>query len=379
MAEDNFITISIHTYGHAIALKRMLESHGIVVRLEKFIVSGSNFTAGVCVQINEHDLPLALKITESNELIDLPYIERKLAGEEKTLLIPVDFMPYSIEACKLGFELALRLDLRPIIINAFVNPFFVGTSPSDGAFYDSTDDFLSSEIVDLEIGKDLREDSKIKMIEFRREIEDLQKKGKLPSVKFSCQVTEGVPEDVIREICKTSPPSLIVMATRMKQKKDRELIGSVTAEVLDSCRVPLFSIPEDGTFSDLAAIKRLAFFCNLDQHDLISIDTLMRMFDYPEVSISLIPLYVKDKNLIQDRIDSLCDYCNKTYPTAHFTTHVFSHKSFLDDFRNFEQQASIDMMVVPNRKRNIFARLLNPGLAHRLLFERDLPMLALPV
>ena len=39
----------------------------------------------------------------------------------------------------------------------------------------------------------------------------------------------------------------------------------------------------------------------------------------------------------------------------------------------------IDLMVVPNRKKNVFARLFNPGIAHRVLFHFDIPMMVVPV
>ena len=39
----------------------------------------------------------------------------------------------------------------------------------------------------------------------------------------------------------------------------------------------------------------------------------------------------------------------------------------------------IKLIVVPNKKKNIFARLFNPGMAHRVVFDSNLPMLALPV
>ena len=84
-------------------------------------------------------------------------------------------------------------------------------------------------------------------------------------------------------------------------------------------------------------------------------------------------------NIIEEANSKTLDYFNKTYPAAHFKSVIFPSKTFMLDFTNYESQANIEMLVVPNRKKNAFMRIFNPGIAHRLLFERDLPLLALPV
>ena len=35
--------------------------------------------------------------------------------------------------------------------------------------------------------------------------------------------------------------------------------------------------------------------------------------------------------------------------------------------------------IIPNKKKNIFARLFNPSVAHKILFLTDTPMLVVPV
>ena len=45
------------------------------------------------------------------------------------------------------------------------------------------------------------------------------------------------------------------------------------------------------------------------------------------------------------------------------------------------QQAGSSMRsrVVPNKKKNVFARFFNPTLAHKILFHADIPMMTIPV
>ncbi|WP_301390724.1 universal stress protein [uncultured Duncaniella sp.] len=39
----------------------------------------------------------------------------------------------------------------------------------------------------------------------------------------------------------------------------------------------------------------------------------------------------------------------------------------------------VDMIAVGSRRKNIFSRLFNPTLAHRLLFHADIPLMSIPV
>lgn len=377
MADNRFITLAIHTYDRAVTLRKILESHGIKVKFENLVMTGVHIASGVRVKISERDLPLALKITESGDSFASAKVEMKIAGENGNLLIPVDFSPYSMLAVRFGFQVALKLSLHPVLLHAYTTPYFMGNM-----MYDSMaepDNSLDNDLEETEMASDMRKESERMMREFRRKIDQEVEDGKLPEIGYSVYVNEGVPEDVILDYCRMTPPSLVVMSTRGVSKKEADLIGSVTAEVLDSCRVPVFALPENCHLENIEGIKKVVYFCNLDQHDLMSVDTLMRMFDYPEVRVTLIPVNDRAVNRIAEKVNMLRDYFEKNYPASEFRSEIFSPKNFRDDFEAYLQKSGADLLIVPNKKKNIFSRLFNPGMAHKLLFERDMPMLALPV
>ncbi len=47
-------------------------------------------------------------------------------------------------------------------------------------------------------------------------------------------------------------PAAIVMGTRGKNAKELDLIGSVTAEVMDGCTTPIFAVPDGGQRQELS-------------------------------------------------------------------------------------------------------------------------------
>lgn len=379
MAADRFITLVIHTYDRAVTLRKILESHDIEVRFENLVISGTHLASGVRVKISERNLPLALKIIESGDLYAAAKAEMKMAGDKGNILIPVDFSSYSMLACKVGFVLARRLSLHPVLLHAYATPYFMGVINYCETLDRDLGSDASVDFAEIQAGNDIRKEGERLMLDFKRKIEKLQKEGKLPDVRFSTMLNEGVPEEVILEYCRLTPPALVVMATRGKDKKEEDLVGSITAEVLDSCRVPVFAIPENCGFTSVDSLKKLAYFCNLDQHDILSVDTLMRMFGYPELSVALIPVNDRAGNRERGKVNDLRDYFNKNYPTAHFSAEVFARNDFNEKFEEFVEKEEIELLIVPNKKKNVFSRLFNPGIPHKILFERDMPLLALPV
>lgn len=71
MTEDRLITVAIHTYEHALRLKSLLESEGVPVVLHNVNLSHPVVSSGVRVRIHEKDLPLALRIIENTDILQL--------------------------------------------------------------------------------------------------------------------------------------------------------------------------------------------------------------------------------------------------------------------------------------------------------------------
>lgn len=368
--DNPYITLAIHTYDYAVELRRILESNGVAARLENVDLHGNSASSGVRVRIPSSDLPLALKIVENSIAIS-PAMACGGKGVGDKVLIPVDFSGYSYLACAAGFAFASLLGVEAVILNVFASPYFDGNiGNTDG---------LSIEIADAKMQKSLEDAAKIEM---RRLSQRLRKEiiaGTLPPVKFSTEILEGVPEDAIMQYARSNPPMLIVMATRGTHKKASQMIGSVAAEIIDSCRLPVFTVPENFTFTSFEAMKEVIFFCNIDQQDLLAMDVFMRLLHSCPLHVHLVPVSDRVGSSLRSRLDALERYCREHYPAQSFTSAIIPKDSFRSDMETYIQSRKISMLVVPNKKKNAFSRLFNPGIAHRIIFEKDIPMLALPV
>lgn len=372
------ITLVVHTPERAEQLRRILAEHSVKSECVPVSVPDIDVPDCVEVRISPASLPVALKILESGGAYSSVKAELEISGSSGSVLIPVDLTDYSMMACEVGLQLARRLQLHPVVLHTYSSPVVPDESvvdSEDALFDDAASVEMETALADSAVRNECARRFKAFVADIRRR----QLAGEYPDIEFSSSLRPGLPEDVIADYCRTSPPALVVMATRGHHKKESELVGSVTAEVLDSCRVPVFAVPEDYVFQPVEDIRNLVFFCNIDRQDLYSFDSLMRMFGYPEINVTLIPVSDRQPSRVAEKMAALENFLSRNYPTATFARKIFPRESFRGDFENFVRQNNVQLLIVPNKKTNVFRRLFRPGIAHKMLFERDMPMLALPV
>ena len=375
MTPNRLITIAIHTVEKALPLKNLLEREGIYVELNNVNLASPTVAAGVRIRIKESDLPLALRIIENIEIFDIPARDEK-PEKGGVILLPTDFSPHSDNAAKLAFKLASRLGMSIDMLHSFIAP----ASPQGVQLMDSYD----YELADMAERQTIEVESTRMMEEYAAKIRGWIKSGEVPAVKFSTTVTEGIPEESILLYARDKNPQLIVMGTRGADKKEAELIGSVTAEVLDSCRIPAFTVPESVDVATVADLHKVAFVCNLEQEDMIAIDTLYRLF--PDQSLEVMLIYipgrrernVSDAKTAQAQLN-LLNYCREHFPGYGFDMRTVRLDTLIDDFKEIMQEGPFNLICVPNKKRNVFARVFNPSIAHKILFRADVPMMVVPV
>lgn len=369
MENTVFITLAIHTNEFAVALKEKLEAAGIPVELQNVNINNPEIACGVRVRIPSAFLAKALHIIETEQMPAVT--ETKMAGMGKTILVPVDFSDYSFIACRVAFSLAKSLALHPVLIHVYATPYF------DGSL--SFSDKFIVELRDTETRRNLQKAAELEFKRFCERIDQAMENAMLPRLKYSTRLSEGVPEEVILTYTRQTPPELVVMATRDSGKKARELVGSITAEVLDNSRVPVFAVPEELEFKSLGQMSDVLFFCTIEQNDLIAMDRFAALFPNSSLNITLLPVADKNLDCAANKMEVIRDYFRTHYPLYNVDYKLIPASDFRASLEGLMSGCGITLLVVPNKKRNIFARLFNPGLAHKILFESNMPLLTIPV
>lgn len=374
--EDKLVTLAILTYSKAQILKNVLENEGIETYIHNVNLIQPVVSSGVRLRIKESDLPKALKITESSAWLSEEVVGEKAPqthdGHKKNIiLIPVDFSEYSMKACQIGFNIAKNIGSEVVLLHVYFTPIYASSFPYGDVFsYQFSDDENVKNILQ-KVHSDLNKLS-----------DSIKKKvasGEFPEVKFSCVLREGIPEEEILRYSKESQPKLIVMGTRGKNQKDIDLIGSVTAEVIERSRIAVLTIPENTSLKDFIIARRIAFITNFDQRDLISFDTFISSIRPFSFSISLIHLSEeKDKDTWDEiKLAGIKEYFHKQYPNLDIQYDVVPNDDILNCLDQYIKKHEINIIALTSYKRNIFSRLFNPSIARKMVFHSDTPLLVI--
>lgn len=370
--ENKLVTLAIHTNEKAQILKKVLESENIEVHIDN-VDEEDTISPGVRIRIRSTDLPKALNVVENRHLFRYDDEETKRTDDGRPrILVPVDFSDYSLKACRIAFNLARDINAKVKILHVYFNPYYPTALPMAEAFAYQ--------------GKEEKEFQNV-IVRVRENIQKLCNTidteiaaGNFPAVNYSYVLKEGLPEEEIVAFTKHYQPALIVMGTRGKDQKDADLIGSVTAEVIEMSRIPLMAIPEHTPFSDMNDVKRMAFLTNFSQRDLISFDEMVKVIEPFKRNIKMTLIHIslkKSEKKDEIMMQGINAYFSKQYPNLDFDYKMIETSDMLQSLDEFIRTEKIDILSLTTSKRNIFARMFSPSISRKMLFHSDTPLLVM--
>lgn len=363
----NFVTVAIHTYERAVVLKTLLERVGIEAHLHNVNDSHPEIAAGVRVRINEKDLAHALQVIEEMETASRTGVDLLNKPQTPVVMIPVDFSDYSIRACDFGFHIAKLMNARVVILHAYYSPVFSIAQLTETLSYD---------LYENEAVKQIIKKAEADLDNLANLLKRKMQKEEMPSVPFVCELKEGVPEDAILSYAKEKEPALLVMGTRGKNQKEADLIGSVTAEIIDRSRVPVLAVPENVSLFDSDTLYNVAFAGGFDQKDLLAFNKMMQFLDPFKIKVFL--TYIrshKEKKFNKEQLKGISDYFAGHYPGLDFEFISIPDDNVLVEIQKVIQEKSVGLLCLNSRKRSLFTHLFNPSVAHKMIFHTDTPML----
>ena len=371
--EDKLITLAILTYSKAQILQSVLENEGIESYIHNVNLIQPVISSGVRVRIKESDLPQALKIIESSSWLSSEILHEESPASPKAshVLIPIDFSPYSLKACDFGFRVAAKMHVDVVLLHVHFTPIYI---PS---LQYSTDNFGIPSIENASNMRSIMETVHKEMEDLAKIIDKKIEDGIYPKVKYTCLLREGVPEEEILSYARHEKPLIIVMGTRGEHQENLELIGSVTAEVIERSPVFVYAIPEQAPSKSIEDIHKVALFTSFDQRDLIAFDSLIQTFKENRFEVTFIHINSHEEKRKWNEITlaGIKEYFKKQYPQIEFNYLTVGEENLLSNLDQFVQEHQIDVICTSNYKRNVFARLFNPSIARKMLFHANTPLL----
>ena len=363
---DKLVTVAIHTYQKAQILKSILESEGIDVYIHNVNLLQPMVSAGVRVRINEVDLPRALDIIENVKFEDDAEVEEEDQPHiRKEILVPVDFSEFTFKTCEFAFWLAKEINCDIKLMHVYFSSFYPTSIPFG-------DTFTVQPAIEG-MYKDIHESVELQMKNLVSKLNEKIAEGTLPNIHYSYTLREGLPEEEVVSYSKKVRPSAIVMGTRGSNKKEQDLIGSVTAEVIEGCKTPIFAIPENSELRKISSLKNIVFLTNFQEREFVAIATLMEFIKNYPVKVSK-----KEDRWNEIKLTGLNNYFQEHYPNIQTDyTIIDGMEGIPEALEKFVNENTVDMISLSSSPRNIFARMFNPGIARRMLFHTNIPMLVI--
>ncbi len=367
---DNFVTLAIHTELKAQILVHVLKANGIDAFTEEVNQFFPSLTASFRVKIAETDLPKALSIVESIDLEEAKKVSQSEVNNRRVILLPFDYTPTSEKAFPLAFSWAQAINAEIEMVNVY-----------------STEETENRTILNrmFELDKDaLRErverthtEAKEKAEKYGEEIKKRIEAGELADVKFKCMAFEGVAEEQIIKYSSILRPEMIIMATRDKNKKEVDMIGSVSAEVADGAPIPVFVVPENSDFNSVDKVQNILFITNFEDRDLTAFAKMMARLSFKEICVTLVHFRESGANNTWNEIklEGIKSYFAEHYPTAKAESAILDGDNPSKSLQEYIKNKNISVLSMTTHRRNMISRIISTSTARRVVFEGQIPTL----
>ncbi|MCU4177681.1 universal stress protein [Carboxylicivirga sp. N1Y90] len=363
--EEKIVTLVVLSFEKAHILKTMLEVEGISSFLENANLIQGAVSQGVKVKIEESSLEKAMEVLES--MMHEEFAMPDSPPVPPRILLPVDFSSYSNKAADIAFDWANVLRAELMVMHTYFNP-IISTMPfSDTFAYEMNMEEL---VVELE---DKAKDGMEKMLAYLNEKNDKLGSNKLV---IKSELIKGIAEDEIVKYSKQYQPSVVIMGTRGKDQKVADLIGSVTAEVMERSKSPVFAVPEDFNYQGIDSLKHLSYATDFMDGDFKAIEILEKIVK--PLGVTIICAHVSSKNSSQwdaVRLQGLKEHFKKYYDEKNVDSYLIEHEDFYLGLESYVHEQGVDVLSFTRRKRGLISKLVNPNIAKKMLFHSTTPLL----
>lgn len=363
--EDKLLTLATDHYTAAEILKARLEAAGIPCFLHNVHLIQGAGSEGVKVQIHEEDLEKALRLMNEWKAEQEKAV-MKSRRDVRRILVPVDFSEYSKNACRYALNLAHKLKADIKILHVYYAP-IVDLVPITDAY---------SIQVDMDINlREMESNARKGLLKFVNEIRKEAANNKI-DVKIGYALREGITEDEIARMAEDYKPGIIVLGTKGKGEKQSDIIGSVVYRVLDRTRVPVLAIPEHSSYDASKQVKNIAYATEFDDSDYVAIRRLLSIVSEFDVKVHCIHMSkTPSKSWDEAKMESLKEYFAKVHKGIEVECSFLESDDSIRELENFVEEKNIDLFSMVNRKRTLLARLFNPGITRKLIYESTIPLL----
>lgn len=279
------------------------------------------------------------------------------------ILVPITFTEYSVNALRYALTLAGNFPSEVTILHSF------------SEYEDIEEDATPEREMSEENVRKREQDARDRLADVCQATINKMTSLQGKNIDLQNRFEFGYTDDVILQVDKEMNPDVIVMGTKSKGETIKELLGSITSDVMRRAEAPVLAVPAN-SMVDLEKLSRVLFITDFGDNDYISIHKLIRLITPFRTRIHAVRFvhHKPDKGELR-KMKQFSDYCNATYRNHEL---IFKHQSrdqFLPALEEYVSTNNIDLLAMTRGKRNMIAQFFNPEITRKILFHTDIPLL----
>jgi nucleotide-binding universal stress UspA family protein len=280
------------------------------------------------------------------------------------ILVPVDFSETSLNAINYALRFAEELPSEIYLAHCFPE------------ILEEKDLDIPPDTVDPKIViKAKREKEKSDLEKLKRDIETGLTGPAKKNIKIKTYFDIGYPEDMLLALSNELSPDVIVMGTKSKGETIKELLGSVTSDIVKKARVPVLTVPADSKVKH-DKLSNILFVTDFSEVDYQSLHKLIRLISpFKTVIYSVQFNTTSPDKWDKDKMEEFRRYCSETYRNHSIKAEILYSENFLDTLDRFIEKNDIDIIAMTRKKRNIISSLFHPSITRKILFHTNIPLL----
>lgn len=286
----------------------------------------------------------------------------------KTILVPVDYSPYSISASRYAANIASKSGNNICFYHAYYSPAF--------DLIELTGGLNTQQQLREDVSEKLLIEENVNMQVFLDKLHEYPEFKKFPKEKYSTKLTAGIAKEEILSIANEIKPDMVIMGTRAHNKKSTSILGSTTEASIKKLKVPVIAIPEGYKFKGEENIQNIVYLTNYDESDFVSIKKLMQFTSIFNLSIHCLHIGNKTDKWEDLKMEGLKDYFQKVYSKDSVECHIIKKEhDLLHSIDKYVAENNIDLISLTYHQRRLLEKVWKPSLTKEIFYHTEIPLM----
>lgn len=269
----------------------------------------------------------------------------------KTIIVPTDFSPVSINAVNFAADMALAIDARLLLFHVYNIPVSYGEVP----------------LVLISV-EELQKNSEIQLEDLKNEIHI--KSGKL---KVDTEVKMGNIVDELEGLCKHIQPFAVVMGAKGTSGIEKVVFGSTTLTAIRHLIWPIICVPPGKEYGK--GIKKIGFACDFKQVvEATPVQFIKQMAKEFGAELHILNVDYNHKHF-KPETQAKSLFLHKMLEDAKPVYHFINSIDTEEGINEFAETNKLDLIIAIPKKHTLLEGIFKPSSTKQLVFQSHIPVM----